>query len=97
MLASIEDTRSSDNVRQVECWFPHFTGLFSSFQQFPCVDPLALHAAEPSIDVLNLPTVFYGCLLFIRADCRGFLGGFCANGISMCLFGLLFRLLMRRC
>src|SRR6266516_6275836 len=25
MLASIEDTRSSDNVRQVECWFPHLS------------------------------------------------------------------------
>jgi hypothetical protein len=69
--------------------------LLSSFQQFPCVDPLALHAAEPSIDALNLPTVFYGCLRFICGDCRGFLGGFCLNGISMCLFGLLFRLFMR--
>jgi hypothetical protein len=74
---------------------PILTGLLSSFQQFPCVDPLALHTAEPSIDALNLPTVFYGCLLFIRGDCRGFLGSFCLNWISMCLFGLLFRLLMR--
>src|SRR6266516_2146371 len=27
MLASIEDTRSSDNVRQVECWFSHLVRL----------------------------------------------------------------------
>jgi hypothetical protein len=40
------------------------------------------------------PTVFYGCLLCIR---KGYRGGFCnLNIASVCLFGLLLRLLMRR-
>src|ERR671937_1382670 len=64
------------------------------FQQFPCVDPLVLRAAEPSIDAPNFPTVLYGCLPCIRGGWRGFFGGFCLKLLSMCLFGLLLRLLM---
>src|SRR6266487_271588 len=47
MLPSIEDTRSSDNVRQVECWFPQlflgalFTPVASALvrRYLACLDP----------------------------------------------------------
>src|SRR6266567_8193902 len=47
MLPSIEDTRSSDNVRQVECWFPQlflgalFTTVASALvrRYLACLDP----------------------------------------------------------
>src|SRR6266568_8953090 len=57
MLASIEDTRSSDNVRQVECWFPHLIWATAALSTAcPAIEPR--HALGTGAGALSFQLVF---------------------------------------